>query len=561
MFELTYIHHDCFLLSTPECALIFDYWKDPEVPSGDVPAFIKELPGEIPLYVFVSHFHKDHFNKEIFGWIDRHPSIRFILSKDTARHARHILREGTLYRGPRPDISSVTILKKGESFADTILKVDAFGSTDEGNSYAVTLLSSRLKVFHAGDLNCWTWRDESTAQEIADAENAFRGELMPIAEAFPQFDIAMFPVDSRIGSGYAEGAAEFVRTVQVKHFFPMHFELADSEEERVKRKMDARNFNLYAADKGEYIALTSRGDKFRGECGVTLTPDLVTPDKSESLSSTLPKLKSVLTREFFLSAGETNAEREISLPLLTSKLIDIATEHANHLGIGNPSMPNDHCGWVLSRLTIEMHNYPKIDTVYRLSTWVESWNRHFSERAFCIEDSEGNPLGYARSVWMVLDTVTHANAGLLSLQMQEELISSRECPIKRQGKHLILLPPDEKEGVAGRTIPADGEINHHTFLYSDLDAYRHVNTVRYVALLMNQFSLEEHDEYMIGRMELSFLHEGQYGKSIDILRAKITADEEDSKGYAFQLRMTADKSPILFSRLWLDKRSSPIPSL
>ena len=41
---------------------------------------------------------------------------------------------------------------------------------------------------------------------------------------------------------------------------------------------------------------------------------------------------------FFLSAGETNAEQEISLPLLTSKIIDIATAHANSLGIGNPAM-------------------------------------------------------------------------------------------------------------------------------------------------------------------------------------------------------------------------------
>lgn len=269
----------------------------------------------------------------------------------------------------------------------------------------------------------------------------------------------------------------------------------------------------------------------------------------------------IYTREFFLSAGETNAEREMSLPLLTSKIIDIATEHANNLGIGNPFMPNDHTGWVLSRLTIEMKEYPVVDSIYRLSTWVESWNRHFSERAFCIEDKDGKVLGYARSIWMVLDTVTHANAGLTGLDMRPEFIADKECPIKRQGKHFAIVPSHELESASGKFLNADEEIREHTFLYSDLDAYRHVNTVRYITLLMNQFSLEEHDKYNVGRIEVSFLHEGQYGKRIDILRAPIEALRENSKGYAFQLRRAADKTPILFSRLWLDERTHPIPSL
>ncbi len=263
----------------------------------------------------------------------------------------------------------------------------------------------------------------------------------------------------------------------------------------------------------------------------------------------------ILTREYFLSAGETNAEREISLPLLTSKLIDIATEHANHLGIGNPSMPDDHSGWVLSRLTVEMEEYPIVNSIYRISTWVESWNRHFSERAFSIEDENGRVYGYARSIWMVLDTLTHANAGLNGLAFNTEFISDKVCPIQRQGKHLAILPSSELADAKGKFLNADKEAARHTFLYSDLDAYRHVNTVRYVTLLMNQFSLDDHDAYRVGRMEMSFLHEGEYDQPLDILQATIPSRREDSKGRAFQLRRAADKTPILFSRLWLDKRA------
>ena len=115
-------------------------------------------------------------------------------------------------------------------------------------------------------------------------------------------------------------------------------------------------------------------------------------------------MESIYKEIFFLSAGEANAEQEMSLPILVAKLIDIATTHANSLGIGNPSMLEIHAGWVLSRLTVEMDSYPKVNDDYVISTWVESFNRHFSERAFSISSPNGKIYGYARSVWMVMDT-------------------------------------------------------------------------------------------------------------------------------------------------------------
>lgn len=263
MLELTYIYHDCFFLTTPECAVVFDFWKNRSDDEDSDPEFISSLPSQLPLYVFVSHFHKDHFNKRIFKWAEMHDNIQFIISRDTYRHARYLLCEDSLYAGNRPQKSRVTILQPGEEYSDDIISVHAFGSTDVGNSYAVTLSLSGHKIFHAGDLNCWTWRDESTSQEIEEAEEAFRKELHRIVDSYTYFDIAMFPVDSRIGSGYAQGAREFVGAIEIRRFFPMHFELADTDDELKKRKRDAADFNQYAAPRGEYIALMAHGDSFR----------------------------------------------------------------------------------------------------------------------------------------------------------------------------------------------------------------------------------------------------------------------------------------------------------
>lgn len=238
----------------------------------------------------------------------------------------------------------------------------------------------------------------------------------------------------------------------------------------------------------------------------------------------------VLSQSFFLSAGEVNAEAELSLPLLTAKIIDIATAHANSLGIGNPLMEDRNAGWVLSRLTIEMERYPRVNENYTLSTWVENWNRHFSVRCFCISDADGNPLGYARSIWMVMNTRTRDNEGLSHLDFDLSLIPDRTCPIPRQAKHTH--------------IPEENHLRDYTFRYCDIDYYRHVNTVRYVSILLNCFTLQEMDDTRVRRLELSFLHEAHYGATVEIRRR-----DPNPLHSEFMIYDPASSKEILYARI------------
>ena len=58
--KITYINHSGFLLETKDCYYIFDYYK------GELPHLDKEKE----VIVFCSHFHKDHFNPQIFEILD-----------------------------------------------------------------------------------------------------------------------------------------------------------------------------------------------------------------------------------------------------------------------------------------------------------------------------------------------------------------------------------------------------------------------------------------------------------------------------------------------------------
>lgn len=256
--QLTYIYHDCFLLDTEKAVVLFDYWKDPLASdhNKDFPPLLDLIDSSKQVYILVSHHHKDHFSRRIFLWADRFPNLHYILSPDTFKAVNYMFRENTSYRGPRPAGDSVVVLQRGETYKDEYIEIKAFGSTDIGNSYAVTIQGKAF--FHAGDLNAWIWKDESSAEEVKQALTDYLDNLSPILAGFQEFEVAMFPVDSRLGTDYFLGAKIFVETFRVNYFLPMHFELVTEEEDKIPRRIDAARFNLYCnPERGSYLQLAA----------------------------------------------------------------------------------------------------------------------------------------------------------------------------------------------------------------------------------------------------------------------------------------------------------------
>ena len=226
--RLVYIYHSGFAIEAEGFSLLFDYFKDsdPDPAKGYVHAQLLRREG--PLYVLSSHFHPDHFNPEVLRWQEQKADITYLFSRDILKRKR-AKAEDAIY------------LRKGEQYADERLRVTACGSTDVGVSFLVEL--NGLKIFHAGDLNNWHWSEESTPQEIKAAEGNYLAILRTIRQQFQAVDVAMFPVDPRIGGDFSLGARQFLSAIDVGHFIPMH-QWGDFER--------SCNFSLYRAPTGKY---------------------------------------------------------------------------------------------------------------------------------------------------------------------------------------------------------------------------------------------------------------------------------------------------------------------
>lgn len=235
--RLVYIYHSGFVLEADGFSILIDYFKDtsPDPAKGYVRGDLLKRTGT--LYILASHFHPDHFNPEVLKWKEQKQDIQYIFSKDILKR-RRAKAEDAIY------------LKKGEVYQDDRLSINAFGSTDVGVSFLIE--AGGKMIFHAGDLNNWHWKDESTPQEVAEAEGNYLKELESIAQDTPAMDLVMFPVDPRIGSDFMRGAQQFIDRIKTSIFVPMHF---------WERPAEVMAFAPYAERKGcRYVVLSVPGE-------------------------------------------------------------------------------------------------------------------------------------------------------------------------------------------------------------------------------------------------------------------------------------------------------------
>lgn len=231
--EITYFYNSGFAVMIGKTLLVFDYYVDSE----------KKLPQLIEradkVYFFASHWHGDHFSTKIFHWAQ--DASAYILSSDIQDYI--------------PDTEArIVWTDPYETHTIDEIEVRTFGSTDEGVSFAVE--AGGYKIFHAGDLNWWHWK-EDTEENQAEAKRMFFEELDKLDGE--EFDVAFFPVDARLEECRSWGVREFAKRVVTPQIVAMHIHQVVWADTEGVLKCDGRQPNVWCPIKqGEVLQLSKQ---------------------------------------------------------------------------------------------------------------------------------------------------------------------------------------------------------------------------------------------------------------------------------------------------------------
>ena len=200
---------------------------------------------------------------------------------------------------------------------------------------------------------------------------------------------------------------------------------------------------------------------------------------------------------------EVDFRGKITLPHLTNYMLVAAGYHAEECGFGFLKINQSNHSWVLSRLVIEMFNYPEYYDEISIDTWVENVIRTFSMRNFAILNKNGQALGYARTVWAMIDQNTRKPVDLTQTNISEIINNDKECPIEKLGKIPFLT----------------GE-PHETFTikYSDIDINQHFNSGKYVEHVIDAFLIYKFKKRDIRRFEIEFMNEGGFNETVSLYK-------------------------------------------
>lgn len=211
--------------------------------------------------------------------------------------------------------------------------------------------------------------------------------------------------------------------------------------------------------------------------------------------------------EFRLVASEVDSRLRMPLSSLVVAIIDIATAHANRIGVGYDDMMKTNSSWVLSRLAIDITEMPRLGEDYRMSTWITGISRLFSDRCFELRRlSDDAVVVSAHSVWMAIDMTTRRPADLSALNAMTERILDRPCACLPASPLRPLAPEAADYGF------------DYTVKVSDIDVNRHLTTRRYIDLLVDLYDLPFYESHAISRFEIAFKREVRYGETVAVSR-------------------------------------------
>ena len=167
---------------------------------------------------------------------------------------------------------------------------------------------------------------------------------------------------------------------------------------------------------------------------------------------------------------------------------DVASIHAEEIGVGFNAMLKKDLYWVLSRIKFDILKMPQINETVVVETWPHEKGKIDFDRDFKIFSESGEVYILGTSKWCVINTLNR------TLQRTDNVNYSGTC-----------LPNKNYEEKFGKIILPEQNLLfkfEHEVKFCDLDHNNHMNNTNYALLALNAV-----DNKKFSHLEINFLNE------------------------------------------------------
>jgi len=221
-------------------------------------------------------------------------------------------------------------------------------------------------------------------------------------------------------------------------------------------------------------------------------------------------------KQMIVGISLCGADGKMSIPGTFAVFQDIASEHAEKMGLGFEAMAKNHTFWVAVRTRVHFYQRPAIGRAVDVETWPLPHGKVRCDRCYRMGGSDA-PLAEGKTEWCVINTQTGATCPL------EDVFAG---DIEYSGERLLDTPYARFK----HNFSDEDRVCVYTVRTSDIDMGRHMNNVAYLRMLCDSFTVEELEKIPVSEMEIMFLSPCFEGDALDIMRRKTDF------GYEFGVR-------------------------
>ncbi len=216
--------------------------------------------------------------------------------------------------------------------------------------------------------------------------------------------------------------------------------------------------------------------------------------------------------KFHIESYACDFRGKATLSIIGDYILQAATMHAQERGFGYEAISKDNAAWVLSRLSLEIYEYPKYDEDLVVETWVEDVSRYFTQRCLKFINGDGKIMGYARTIWAAIDIKTRRPIDIPSWRpdLADYVDNTIDCPVEKPAKILAV----DSEPIMGYSVR-----------YSDIDINRHMNSIKYIEHTLDVFGFDIFKQKNIRKFEIVYLAEGIFGDKLKLHKEEINPNE------------------------------------